>query len=190
MPYIDGMLVQSGGSKPRVVSIMEALSKQFPYTIWKLGGKVPRTTRTGGYSAHSTGRAIDIYLEASDLIDKNLGDLLFAMFHQNATALKVDHEIWNRQIWSQSRGRVSDYTEANGPHTNHIHVAFLNEPLTTRSVSIEGLCTRAHGLYSAGIGADRSEGLYGKAFDHRRPNIRLTQSQRQKILLVNMGMEG
>ena len=189
MPFIDGMLVQSSGSRLHVVSIMEALAKQFPYTIWKIGGMVPRTTRTGGYSAHSTGRAIDIYLDAGDPLDRNLGDLLFAMFHRNATALKVDHEIWNSRIWSQSEGGPRAYAGGNGPHTNHIHVAFLNEPLTARSTQIVGLCKQVHDQSSSGVGGDRAAGVEGKAFDPRRPNVRLTRYQRYKIKLENMGME-
>lgn len=200
MGYIKGMIVQSDGSKPHVVFIMETLAKQFPYTIWKIGGKVSRTTAKGTPSAHSTGRACDIYLEAGDPLDKKLGDLLFNMFHQNAVDLKVDHTIWNRHIWSHNTGGPLDFTNDlkkdpltnGGAHTNHIHVAFKNEPLTSRPMSIVHLCQQVHARYIMGGdgAADRAEGLYGKAFDPKHPNTRLTAGQRKQILLKNMGMVG
>src|SRR5262245_4867861 len=99
MPIIDGMLVQSDGSRPHVVYIMHRLAKTFPNVIWKLGGRVNRTTHGGGFSAHSVGRAIDIYLDAGDPLDRKLGDLLFEMFHTHASNLKVDHTIWNSKWW-------------------------------------------------------------------------------------------
>jgi|GEM_PF-2850673 len=90
-----------------------------------VGGYVPRRTRAGGFSAHSQGRAADIYLDAFDDLQKYLGDELFSMFVDNATDLGVEHIIWNRQIWSAEKGGPRSYTNAaNGPHTNHIHVAF------------------------------------------------------------------
>jgi len=81
MPDINGMIVQSDGSKPHVVYIMKALANAFPNIIWKIGGKVNRTTWSGGFSAHSAGRAWDIYLDAHDPLDKKLGDLLFRLFY-------------------------------------------------------------------------------------------------------------
>lgn len=193
MGYIDGMIVQSGGSESHVVYIMEALARQFPYTIWKIGGKVNRTTRGGSFSFHSVGRACDIYLDAFDPVDKALGDLLFEMFYLHSTALLIDHVIWNSRIWStEAGGCPSAYTGSGGPHTNHIHVAFKKNPTKAMPLKIVQLCKEVHGKFvkSSGDAQDRADGLYGKAFDPKRPNVRLTGKQRKKIMLKNMGMEG
>ena len=40
MRHWSGMLIQSGGSKPFVVSLMEILADEFPYIIFKMGGFV------------------------------------------------------------------------------------------------------------------------------------------------------
>jgi hypothetical protein len=93
-----------------------------------IGGYVDRTTRSGGPSAHAEGRALDIYLSAFVPAEKRLGDGLFDLFRRNPHALGVDHVIWNRRIWSSDKGGPRPYTNAaNGPHTNHVHVAFTRE---------------------------------------------------------------
>jgi hypothetical protein len=89
-----------------------------------VGGYVPRKTRSGGFSAHSQGRAADIYLDASDPEQLALGNALFGMFRTSAALLGTDHIIWNRGIWSVASGGPRKYTGPNGPHTNHVHVAF------------------------------------------------------------------
>jgi hypothetical protein len=38
------MLIQSGGSKPFVVPLMEILADEFPYIIFKMGGFVIETS--------------------------------------------------------------------------------------------------------------------------------------------------
>lgn len=192
MGYINGMIVQSSGSKPHVVFIMETLAKQFPYTIWKIGGYKNRTTAGGGFSFHSVGRACDIYLDAFDPVDKILGDLLFEMFHCNADMLLVDHVIWNSQIWSAEKGGPRVYQGSGGPHTNHIHVGFKKNPSKSIPVFFVILCKIVHHKFinSSGDAEDRARGLYGQAFNPKRPNKRLTKKQRKKILLENMMMQG
>jgi hypothetical protein len=43
---------------------------------------------------------------------------------------------------------------------------------------------------SSGDAADRFDGIYGKAFNPKKPNVRLTKEQRRKIMLKNMNMQG
>lgn len=62
--------------------------------------KVNRTTWGGGDPRIRVGRACDIYLDANDLLDKKLGDLLFWLFYTEALTLKVDHTIWDEQWWN------------------------------------------------------------------------------------------
>ena len=88
-------------------------------------GYAKRTTHSGGPSAHAEGRALDIYVSAFVHAEKMLGDGLFDVFSKNHQVLGVDHVIWNRRIWSAAKGGPRPYTNAaNGPHTNHVHVAF------------------------------------------------------------------
>jgi len=194
MGYIDGMIVQSDGSEPHVVFIMETLAKQFPYSIWKIGGKVDRDTWGGGFSSHSIGRACDIYLDAFDPLDYVLGNDLAQMFALNPTELLVDHVIWNNRTWSTDIESIAPevYKGSGGPHTDHVHVAFKANPSKSLPLSIVNLCKQVHVKFvqSSGDASDRSEGSYGKAFNPKRPNTRLTKKQRKKFMLANMGMEG
>lgn len=193
MGHIDGMVVQSSGSKPHVVFIMETLARTFPYCIWKLGGRVVRDTSDGKESFHATGRACDVYLDAFDPLDLKLGDLLFRMFHTEAVALKVHHVIWNRHIWSRAEGGPRYFSKGNGgAHTNHIHVAFEDPDLTSTPVAFPAMCQRVLEEYAKGHDGegDRVDGIYGKAFDPRRPLTRLTLKQRGEIMKRNMGFSG
>jgi hypothetical protein len=191
MPYINGLIVQSDGSKPHVVYIMTVLANTFPNVIWKIGGKVNRTTWGGGFSAHSAGRACDIYLDAGDPLDQKLGDLLFQLFYTQAAALKVDHTIWNG-MWSDSGNAPTAYTGSGGPHKDHVHVAFKDDHLEALPYAFDSMCAQLVSAYVSGNdgAADRQEGLYGQAFNPRKPNVRLSRQQRKKILLKNMGMAG
>ena len=99
------------------------LPRMFPQ-ITRIGGYVNRTTRGGSFSAHSEGRAADIYLDANNSDELAIGNGLFEMFSQRASLLGVDHVIWNQQIWSAQRGGPRAYTGSGGPHRNHVHVAF------------------------------------------------------------------
>jgi hypothetical protein len=74
-------------------------------------------------SAHAEGRALDIGLLVTRPDEKELGDQLFALLIRNAQELGLDHVIWNRQIWSTTRGGPRHYTGVHD-HTDHIHVAF------------------------------------------------------------------
>ena len=76
------------------------------------------------FSAHSEGRAADIYLRASYLPEKRAGDLLFRAFSRSAARLGVDHVIWNGQIWSASRGGPRHLPKDRNQHRDHVHVAF------------------------------------------------------------------
>ena len=193
MGHVNGMIVQSEGSRPHVAYIMKALAETFPNIIWKIGGKVARTTWGGGFSAHSVGRACDIYLDAGDPLDKRLGDLLFQMFQTHGYNFKVEHTIWDGQQWSQSNGGPSAYTGSGGAHRDHVHVAFVDDRLdelpTGFSWIVEQYVARRY-IDSGGDAADRMDGIYGKAFDPKKPNHRLTSKQRRKIMLRKMGMPG
>src|SRR4051794_31951863 len=75
---------------------------------------VHRATRGGSFSFHSQGLACDIYLDANDPLDMKLGDILFRMFYLQSAYLKVDHTIWNGQIWSTVT-RAEVYRQATLP---------------------------------------------------------------------------
>jgi hypothetical protein len=140
MPWVNGVLTQSGGSKRHVRYIMHELATKVP-RIRKLGGQVSRLTRAGGASAHKDGRAIDIYLDASDPTDLVLADKLCELFRWNAIELQIDNYIWNGHIWGRTdpiRGgedRVySGNNDARGPHRDHIHVEFKSGNLDSLPV--------------------------------------------------------
>jgi hypothetical protein len=191
MPHIDGMIVQSDGSRPHVVYIMSALARAFPNIIWKIGGQKDRDTWGGTPSAHKAGRACDIYLDANERLDKKLGDLLFDLFIVQALILKVDHVIWDTQ-WSNDGTSPTAYTGSGGPHKDHVHVAFKNDHLEVKPYIFEFLLQGVVAQYGTGGdgAADRMDGLYGKAFDPKRPHVRLSGAARKKIMLKKMGMEG
>lgn len=191
MPIIKEMVVQSGGSRPHVRYMMTALAMTFPTLIWKLGGQVNRTTRGGNFSAHSVGRAIDIYLDAGTQPDRELGDQLFKMFKDHATALKVEHVIWNWHEWAPGDGdalRTLGPRDPRGPHTNHVHVAFADDDLDARPAGklAEPFRQVKLALRQRGY-QDWLDGKYGKAFDPKNPFVRLSNRQRYEFYAREAG---
>jgi hypothetical protein len=121
-------------NQPIVVYARLVLAENFPFFMslgysphWSgMGGYVDQTTKSGKESAHAEGRAIDIYLRAVKPWEKELGDGLFDLFRRNHVVLGVDHVIWNKNIWSLKGLRPYENKD-NGPHTDHVHVAFTRE---------------------------------------------------------------
>ena len=113
-----------------VVYVGALLREYFPFFKRKRGGGmhgyVNRTQKSGRRSHHASGRALDVYLHVSKRWERELADSLFALFIQHSGEFGVDHVIWNRQIWSEDKGgpRRYEQIETNGPHTDHIHIAF------------------------------------------------------------------
>jgi len=97
-----------------------------------VGGYVNRHNAMGGFSAHSEGRAADIYVKIDNLYLKAIGDALFAGFVHNAENLGLEEVIWNRQIWSSAIPEIHAYQGAR-PHTDHVHVAFSRPDSQVRS---------------------------------------------------------
>jgi hypothetical protein len=116
-------------TQPLILFMREQIPTYFPIIAQKhpggrgVGGYVERTTKTGSFSFHSEGRAADIYLNAFDADQLQIGDALRDGFIRYYQSLGVDHVIWNTKIWSVDKGGPRPYTGGNGPHTDHIHVA-------------------------------------------------------------------
>ena len=78
---------------------------------------------TRSFSMRSADHAADIYVDASDLTQRHIGDGLFALFVEWHADLGVDQVIWNGQIWTKKHNKLRAYCSAQ-PHPNRIHVAF------------------------------------------------------------------
>lgn len=113
-------------AQPGPKALWQAVHSQFPQTRL-LGIYAARNVRgTQTPSAHAEGRALDIGLRADEAGEKALGDQLFAIFIRNAREAGIEHVIWNREIWSDTRGGPRGYTGVS-PHTDHIHLAFSRD---------------------------------------------------------------
>ena len=97
----------------------------------------PQITQTGIYndrnvagttkkSSHAEGRGLDIHLSAFVPEQRMLADQLYPVFIRKASQLGIDNVIWNKQIWSKTKGGPRLYTGQN-PHTDHIHIEFTRE---------------------------------------------------------------
>jgi hypothetical protein len=184
------MLVQTSDSKPHTVYIMQKLAETFPNVIYKIGGYNDRSVRGKPHikSLHASGRAIDIYLEASIPVERKLGELLYQMFKNNADTLKVNHVIFNWKEWSPGGG-MDDTTiskgDSRGPHTNHVHVDFVDEGMKDKPVAIVHLLEQAAAqLRMAGF-KDWMDGKYGPAYHPDHHADRLSQEERQALYDLN-----
>ena len=97
----------------------------------------------------------DIYVNAGDPTERQIGDGLFSLFIKWQSSLDVDHVIWSRQIWSAVNGGPRPYTGVD-PHTNHVHVAFTKTGSQRQPPFLipllDGLCLDIYGTLT---GQDR-----------------------------------
>lgn len=190
MKHSSGMLIQSGGSKPFVVSLMGILADEFPYIIFKMGGFVDRDVRgkPGVKSMHASGRAIDIYLDVRFPQEKALGKLLFSMFKDNAAIANTGHVIFDGRIWSPGGGEQS--TQAAGvrdKHDDHVHVDFSTTGINGSATNLAPLVHHLRRLMKMQGYIEWVEGYYGPAFNPDSNNTRLTDTERQAIYSLTKG---
>lgn len=79
--------------------------------------------KTDPFPDHPSGHALDFMTP-----NKATGDALAAYVIQNHVALGVKYLIWYRQYWSPSTGWEPYTQPGQGPHTDHVHVTFLDTP--------------------------------------------------------------
>ncbi|MFT7372527.1 MAG: hypothetical protein ACI9T9_001214 [Oleiphilaceae bacterium] len=135
------MSINWNRNQPIILHLRSVLPRVFPVLTEPghglhssgIGGYIARTTRSGNFSAHSEGRAADIFLNANDHYEAAVGCGLVKMFRLYATELGVHNVIWDRRIWSVSRGE-RQYTGSS--HRNHIHVEFTRDGSQLRPVML------------------------------------------------------
>lgn len=79
-----------------------------------------------GQSDHPLGLALDFMVYRN----KARGDNVANYFFVNQQRLSVHYIIWYRKIWNVKRASEGwrDYHGTSNPHTDHVHVSFLNPP--------------------------------------------------------------
>jgi hypothetical protein len=191
MRHWSGMLIQSGGSKPFVVSLMGILADEFPFIIFKMGGFVDRDIRgrPGIKSMHASGRAIDIYLHVNQPQEKALGKLLYEMFKNNAASANTGHVIYDGFVWSPGRNadRSTHDAGVRDIHDDHVHVDFDTTGIEGTAHRLAGpihfLRPRMQTRYKEWL-----EGYYGPAFNPTSNNTRLNTTERLAIYNLNKGV--
>ena len=78
--------------------------------------------KTDPFPDHPSGHALDFMTP-----NKAAGDALANYAVTNASALGVKYIIWYHQYWDPQTGWVP-YTQTTNPHTDHVHITFLDQP--------------------------------------------------------------
>ncbi|PWW21077.1 hypothetical protein JD79_00204 [Geodermatophilus normandii] len=124
-PYV-GQAICDPGAKPGTVALAELLVDH--YGTGSVG--ISRDCSVGGASEHKEGRALDWMLDAGDPAERAVAEDALAWLAgagpdgepaYAARRLGVMYVIWDREIWSPSRG-WRPYRGAS-PHTDHVHVS-------------------------------------------------------------------
>lgn len=102
--------------KPRVREIGNAVGNMF--NVVNIGGWRPYDSIS---QDHPNGIALD-YMVYSD---KAKGDAIAKYHVDNAASLGIKYIIWYRKSWNPSRGTWADYSGSSNPHTDHVHVSYL-----------------------------------------------------------------
>lgn len=97
-----------------------------------------RCTSFGTPSLHGEGRAIDLYANVSDDVQRAQAEAYIGWLQANAVELQVPFVIWNRRQWSW-KNRAKGWRPYRGdPHTDHIHVELSWEGARTPSALFAG----------------------------------------------------
>jgi hypothetical protein len=83
--------------------------------------------RTDPFPDHPSGHALDFMTP-----DRATGDALANYVIAHYQALGVKYLIWWHRYWSPATGWQA-YTQTTNPHTDHVHVTFLDQPGTATS---------------------------------------------------------
>ncbi len=87
-------------------------------------------------SMHGTGRAIDVFVPLDrGQADNDLGDEVANFLVENAEELGVQLIIWDRTIWTPSRGQRA-YSGAH-PHHDHLHVEITRVASQRTRISLQ-----------------------------------------------------
>jgi len=73
-------------------------------------------------SDHPKGRALDFMIPNS-----SVGDALAGFAIANSKVLGVKYIVWNRRSWNPQRGTWVPYTATSNPHTDHVHISFVED---------------------------------------------------------------
>ncbi|MCA9539062.1 MAG: hypothetical protein KC620_09245 [Myxococcales bacterium] len=79
---------------------------------------------SSGMSMHGTGRALDIFVPmVGTQADNDLGDPIAHWLIEHAEEIGIQLIIWDRSIWSGSRGSDKHrYYSGQHPHNDHLHI--------------------------------------------------------------------
>jgi hypothetical protein len=108
-----------------------SLTKQVAYILGPMFGikTIHGWRASDPFPDHPSGHALDFMVP-----NKEVGDRLVAFATRNAKALGIKYIVWYRRSWNPQRGTWVPYTSTNNPHTDHVHITFLDKndgtPLT------------------------------------------------------------
>lgn len=117
-----------GKVRTHTVQVAQEIAEKWPlYFVWGIGP-------TGD---HKAGRALDFMVydngtvlkpgAARPVVGRQISEYLVA----NHQRLGIWYVIWNRRIWSTTRpGKGWIPYDGDNPHTDHVHVSFLDKPPT------------------------------------------------------------
>ena len=191
MRHKSGMLIQSGGSEPFVVSLMGLLADEFPTIIFKMGGFVDRDIRgkPGVKSMHASGRAIDIYLDVKYPQEREMGKLLYGMFKEHAASANTGHVIFDGLTWSPGSSGDTSTGDAGirDVHDDHVHVDFGTAGAGGTAHHLQAAIKLVRRRMAVRY-KDWLDGYYGPAFNPMSNNTRLSPTQRLAIYNVHKGI--
>ena len=146
--YKEGA-VRWNTKQPAQDAMAKAFKEAFPGNPVSTARVVRFARRLQSLSDHSTGRAVDLFLDAGDTKEKIQGDAFFAYLQAHHAEFGIEYLIWDKQIWTPSKG-VQKYTYGH-PHHDHIHITFTAAGSQKTEFDLSGL--------SAPIGAMSASSL-------------------------------
>ena len=138
IPWFATIIDRTSGFRVSTMTVSAHVTQKYnlgPVKSWVsnaaylLGTKFGFTTiygwrQTDPYPDHPSGHALD-FMISSHQQGEDLKNYAVA----NHANLGIKYIIWNRTYYADSNGwKGSPYTATSNPHTDHVHITFLDQP--------------------------------------------------------------
>ena len=104
-------------------SLKKFINKTYRPVVTEIGDFKcrPNTADPTQLSVHSSGRALDVHVNAHTRAGLKTGNIIRDYMIANSTRLGIQTVIWNGKVWSSDKNGLREYTGPY-PHDDHLHI--------------------------------------------------------------------
>jgi len=129
------------GMTKGVKSLKKFVNQNYRPVVTKIGDFScrPNTANPTQLSVHSSGRALDVHVNAYTSTGLKTGNQIRDYMIANSTRLGIQTVIWNGKVWSSDKDGLRKYTGPY-PHDDHLHIEINKKASKKRNLAQSSSC--------------------------------------------------